>query len=76
MCLNKTLTFSAPSKIKVFGNHCILMSGLHGVGGGGTFVTKFYLTKSQGFVMYSPKYTELQCLRHKTCDESDKFAKN
>ena len=38
LCLNQTLTFNAPSRIKVFGKYCILMPGrLHGVRGGGIF---------------------------------------
>ena len=44
------------------------MPGLHGVGGGGIFVTKFYFTENQGFVSYSSKYTEIYCLQHKTFD--------
>ena len=74
LCLNQTLTFCAPSQIKVFGKYCILMPGHHGVGVGVIFATKFYFTESQGFAWFSPKYTEMQCLRHKTWDESNKFA--
>ena len=32
-------------------------------------MTKFYFTESQSFAEYSPKYTEISCLGHKTCDE-------
>ena len=35
---------------------------------------KFYFTESQSFAGYSPKYIEIYCLGHKTCDESDTFA--
>ena len=37
-------------------------------------MTKFYFTESQRFAGYSPKYMEISCLGHKTCDESDAFA--
>ena len=49
------------------------MPGLKGLVGGIFFVTKFYFTESQSFVEYSPKYTYLSCLWHKTWDESDAF---
>ena len=37
-------------------------------------MTKFYYTESQSFAGDSPKYIEISCLGHKTCDESDAFA--
>ena len=37
-------------------------------------MTEFYFTESQSFAGYSPKYMEISCLGHKTCDESDAFA--
>ena len=46
-------------KIKVFGKYCILMPGLHSVGGGGIFVIKFYSTEikvSSGTHLNTLKY--------------------
>ena len=46
-------------KIKVFGKYCILMPGLHSVGGGGIFVIKFYSTEikvSSGTHLNTRKY--------------------
>ena len=37
-------------------------------------MTKFYFTESDWFAGYSSRYIEIQCLRHKTRDESDVFA--
>ena len=57
LCLNKTPTFSAPKKIKIFGKYCILKSGPHGLGGGCIFVTTFFFVAvSQRFVRFSSKY--------------------
>ena len=49
LCLNQTLTFCAPSKIKVIGKYCILMSGLHGVGGGGIFCFRILFHRKSRF---------------------------
>ena len=35
------------------------MPGHKGLGDGGIFVTKFYVTESQSFAGYSPKYMEI-----------------
>ena len=49
LCLNQTLTFCAPSKIKVFGKYCILMSGHHGEGGGGIFCDQILFHRKSRF---------------------------
>ena len=49
LCLNQTLTFSAPRKIKVFGKYCILMPVLQGVGGGGIFGDQFFFHRKSRF---------------------------
>ena len=56
LCLNQTRTFSAPSKIKIFGKYCILMPGLKGLGGGGIFCDKILFHRKSTF---SQVFTEI-----------------
>ena len=46
LCLNQTLIFSAPSKIKIFLKILHNYARTLNLGGGGIFVSKFYFTES------------------------------